>query len=35
LIHYVEADEGGHYAAFEQPEILVSEIRAGLRSLRS
>ncbi|KQZ68422.1 epoxide hydrolase [Rhodanobacter sp. Root561] len=35
LIHYGEADKGGHYAAFEQPEILVSEIRAGLRSLRS
>lgn len=35
LIHYGEADKGGHYAAFEQPEILVSEIRTGLRSLRS
>lgn len=35
LIHYGEADKGGHFAAFEQPEILVSEIRTGLRSLRS
>lgn len=35
LIHYGEADKGGHYAAFEQPGILVSEIRTGLRSLRS
>lgn len=35
LIHYGEADKGGHFAALEQPEILVSEIRAGLRSLRS
>jgi pimeloyl-ACP methyl ester carboxylesterase len=35
LIHYGEADRGGHFAAFEQPEILVSEIRAGLRTLRS
>ena len=34
LIHYGEADKGGHYAAFEQPGILVSEIRTGLRSLR-
>ncbi|QTE30465.1 epoxide hydrolase family protein [Pengzhenrongella sicca] len=34
LIHYGEADKGGHFAAFEQPEIMVSEIRAGLRSLR-
>lgn len=35
LIHYGEADKGGHFAAFEQPEILISEIRSGLRSLRS
>ena len=35
LIHYGAADKGGHFAAFEQPEILVSEIRAGLRRLRS
>lgn len=35
LIHYGEADKGGHFAAFEQPEILISEIRTGLRSLRS
>lgn len=35
LIHYGEADRGGHFAAFEQPEILVDEIRTGLRSLRA
>jgi pimeloyl-ACP methyl ester carboxylesterase len=35
LIHYGEADRGGHFAAFEQPEILIGDIRAGLRSLRS
>jgi pimeloyl-ACP methyl ester carboxylesterase len=35
LIHYGEADRGGHFAALEQPEILISEIRTGLRSLRS
>jgi pimeloyl-ACP methyl ester carboxylesterase len=35
LIHYGEAAKGGHFAALEQPEILVSEIRTGLRSLRS
>ncbi|MFJ8141630.1 epoxide hydrolase family protein [Streptomyces sp. NPDC096013] len=35
LIHYGEADRGGHFAALEQPEILVDEIRTGLRSLRS
>lgn len=35
LIHYGEADKGGHFAAFEQPAILTSEIRTGLRGLRS
>ena len=35
LIHYGEANKGGHFAALEQPEILISEIRAGLRSLRA
>lgn len=35
LVHYGEASKGGHFAAFEQPEILVDEIRTGLRRLRS
>ncbi|PRY10561.1 epoxide hydrolase family protein [Kineococcus rhizosphaerae] len=35
LVHYGEADRGGHFAAFEQPEILAAEIRTGLRSLRT
>ncbi|HEX7304742.1 epoxide hydrolase family protein [Lentzea sp.] len=35
LVHYGEAARGGHFAALEQPEILVGEIRTGLRSLRS
>jgi epoxide hydrolase len=35
LIHYGEADKGGHFAALEQPETLISEIRTGLRTLRS
>jgi len=35
LVHYGEAAQGGHFAALEQPGILVAEIRAGLRSLRS
>ncbi|MFJ9779158.1 epoxide hydrolase family protein [Amycolatopsis sp. NPDC101161] len=34
LVHYGEAGKGGHFAALEQPEILISEIRAGMRSLR-
>lgn len=35
LIHYGEADKGGHFAALEQPETMIREIRAGLKSLRS
>jgi pimeloyl-ACP methyl ester carboxylesterase len=34
LIHYNKADKGGHFAAWEQPEILVSEVRTAFRSLR-
>jgi pimeloyl-ACP methyl ester carboxylesterase len=34
LIHYNKLDKGGHFAAWEQPASLVSEIREGLRSLR-
>jgi pimeloyl-ACP methyl ester carboxylesterase len=34
LVHYNRVARGGHFAAWEQPEILVEEIRAGLRSLR-
>ena len=34
LVHYGEAERGGHFAALEQPEILVREIRTGLRGLR-
>ena len=34
LIHYNKLDKGGHFAAWEQPELLTSEISAGFRSLR-
>jgi pimeloyl-ACP methyl ester carboxylesterase len=34
LIHYNRLPKGGHFAAFEQPELLVSELRAAFRSLR-
>ena len=34
LIHFNEVDEGGHFAAWEQPEILSEELRATFRSLR-
>jgi pimeloyl-ACP methyl ester carboxylesterase len=34
LIHFNEADEGGHFAAWEQPQILSEELRATFRQLR-
>ncbi|WP_207915257.1 hypothetical protein [Micromonospora sp. 15K316] len=34
LIHYNRLDKGGHFAAWEQPELLVQEVRTGFRSLR-
>jgi pimeloyl-ACP methyl ester carboxylesterase len=34
LIHHNELEKGGHFAAWEEPELFVSEVRTGLRSLR-
>jgi pimeloyl-ACP methyl ester carboxylesterase len=34
LIHYNKLPKGGHFAAWEQPELMVSEMRTGLRTLR-
>ena len=34
LIHYKRLPKGTHFAAWEQPEFLVDEIRASFRSLR-
>jgi len=34
LVHYRELDKGGHFAALEQPEIFVSEVRECFRNLR-
>ncbi len=34
LIYFHEADRGGHFAAWEQPELFATEIRAAFRSLR-
>ena len=34
LIHFNQVDEGGHFAAWEQPQIFSEEIRATFRSLR-
>ncbi|OII36240.1 epoxide hydrolase [Curtobacterium sp. MMLR14_014] len=35
LVHSAVADRGGHFAALEQPDRLVDEIRVGLQSLRA
>ena len=34
LIYYNKLDKGGHFAAWEQPELFCQEVRAGFRSLR-
>ena len=34
LIHYNKLDKGGHFAAWEQPELFTAEMRAGFKSLR-
>ena len=34
LVHFNEVDRGGHFAAWEQPELYASELRAGFGSLR-
>jgi len=34
LIHFNRLDKGGHFAAWEQPELFVDEIRAAFKSLR-
>ena len=31
LIHYNKLDKGGHFAAWEQPQLLSEEVRAGFR----
>ena len=35
LIHYNKLDRGGHFAAWEQPQLFTDELRAGFRSLRA
>jgi pimeloyl-ACP methyl ester carboxylesterase len=34
LIHYNKVEKGGHFAAWEQPQLFSEEVRAGFRSLR-
>jgi pimeloyl-ACP methyl ester carboxylesterase len=33
--YWSEPDRGGHFAAFEQPERFVAEVRAAFRALRA
>ncbi len=35
LIHYNELDRGGHFAAWEQPQLFSEEMRASFRTLRN
>ena len=35
LIYFHEAEKGGHFAAWEHPEIFAAEIRAAFKSLRT
>jgi hypothetical protein len=34
LVYYNKHEKGGHFAAWEQPQLLSQDIRAGFRSLR-
>jgi pimeloyl-ACP methyl ester carboxylesterase len=34
LVHYNKLDRGGHFAAWEQPDLFAAEMRAAFRSLR-
>jgi len=34
LHYWNEPEKGGHFAAFEQPELFVDEVRASFRTLR-
>ncbi|MNH38397.1 hypothetical protein D3C79_994190 [compost metagenome] len=34
LVHYNEVPKGGHFAAWEQPEVFSGEVRAGFKSMR-
>ena len=35
LTYFSKTDKGGHFAAWEEPEIFSAEVRAAFRSLRS
>jgi epoxide hydrolase len=33
LVYYNQLDRGGHFAAMEQPDLFIAELRAGLRAI--
>jgi pimeloyl-ACP methyl ester carboxylesterase len=33
-MYYTEVDTGGHFAAWEEPELFANELRAAFRPLR-
>jgi pimeloyl-ACP methyl ester carboxylesterase len=34
LVHCNKVDKGGHFAAWEQPQLFCQELRAGFKSVR-
>jgi pimeloyl-ACP methyl ester carboxylesterase len=34
LIYFNEVDEGNHFAAWQEPELFATEVRAAFRSVR-
>ena len=34
FIYFTEVDRGGHFAAWQEPQLFSEEVRAGFRSLR-
>jgi pimeloyl-ACP methyl ester carboxylesterase len=34
LIYYNKLDKGGHFAAWEEPQLFAAEVRAAFKSLR-
>ena len=34
LIYFNEVDQGGHFAAWQEPTLFAAEVRAAFRSLR-
>jgi pimeloyl-ACP methyl ester carboxylesterase len=35
LVHYNKLEQGGHFAAWEQPKLFTEELRTGFRSMRN